>query len=243
MSASIRLVVVAVVVCVGCGSVSGGTGVDAAGGAGTGGSGVAGVGGGAGTGGSAGTGGASQDADTGDVPSIVDAPAGQDAMDADTRKCTVKINEVQTGGPSGALDEFIELYNTCPDRAFNLAGYNLVYRSATGTADNLRVSFTTQMIAAGKPYFVCATSAFPGNSDVQYATGLAIDGALALRSPEGNVVDAVGWGAATNAIVETAPAAAPMPGQSIARVPDGHDSDDNSHDFTIAAVPTPGAAN
>ena len=167
-------------------------------------------------------------------------------MDADTRKCAVKINEVQTGGAggtTGALNEFIELYNTCPDRAFSLAGYNLVYRSATGTTDNPRVSFTTATIAAGKPYLVCANSGFAGNADIRYTDGLATDGSLALRSPDGSIVDAVGWGAATNAIVETAAAPAPPSGQSIARVPDGHDSDDNSHDFVIAAQPTPGAAN
>jgi hypothetical protein len=174
-----------------------------------------------------------------------DAPA-DTGMDADTRKCTVKINEVQTGGAggtSGALNEFIELYNTCADRAFNLAGYNLVYRSATGTTDNARVMFTTQTIAPGKPYFVCANSGFMGSADVRYTDGLATDGALALRSPDGNVVDAVGWGAATNAIVETAPAVAPAPGQSIARVPDGNDTGDNSADFKVATVPSPGAPN
>jgi hypothetical protein len=235
----LRLLVVALGIGVGalagCGSVSGGMGAGAAG-----------SGGNAGRGGVSGTGGgvagaAGQDADTGDVPAV-----GSDAMDADTRKCTVKINEVQTGGAggtSGALNEFIELYNTCPDRAFSLAGHSLVYRSATGTGDFPRVTFTAETIAAGKPYFVCANSGFVGNADIRYTDGLATDGALALRSPDGSIVDAVGWGAATNAIVETAAAPAPLSGQSIARVPDGHDSDDNSHDFVIAAQPTPGAAN
>jgi len=245
----LRLVVVALGIGVGalagCGSVSGGTGADAAGMggvSGTGGVAGTGTGGVSGTGGGiAGAGGVGRDADTGDVPTV-----GSDAMDADTRRCAVKINEVQTGGAggtSGALNEFIELYNTCPDRAFNLTGYSLVYRSATGTTDNARVSFTTATIAVGKPYFVCANSGFAGNADIRYTDGLATDGALALRSPDGNIVDSVGWGAATNAIVETAAAPAAPSGQSIARVPDGRDSDDNSHDFVIAAQPTPGAAN
>ena len=183
------------------------------------------------------------DADAPDVPTGIDAPAGQDAIDADTRRCTVKINEVQTGGAT-ALDEFIELYNTCPDRAFSLAGHSLVYRAATGAADFPRVTFTVETIAAGNPYFVCANSGFAGTADAHYTDGLALDGGgLALRGPDSNVVDAVGWGTATNVFVETAPAPAPAAAQSIARRPDGHDNDDNAHDFDVAATPSPGAAN
>jgi hypothetical protein len=231
---------VAVSVCavsaIGCGSVSGGTGPDAAGVAGAGGgagtSGGAGMGGSAGTGGGGGTGGA-----------VAAAGAGGGGGTGDTRACTVKINELQTGGAT-ALDEFIELYNTCPDRPFNLAGHTLVYRAAAGTAEFVRVAFTAETIAAGRPYFVCANTGFAGPADVQYTDGLALDGGgLALRAPDGSFVDAVGWGTAANALVETAPAPAPAAGQSIARVPDGHDSDDNSRDFMIAAQPTPGAAN
>jgi len=168
---------------------------------------------------------------------------GEDALDADTRNCTVKINEVQTGGVT-ALDEFIELYNTCPDRAFSLAGYKVVYRSATGVGDNPRLTFSAEMIGAGRPYFICANSGFAGSADAHYTDGLALDGGtLALRGPDGNVVDAVGWGTATNALVETAAAPAPAAGQSIARVPDGRDGDDNGQDFMLATVPSPGAAN
>jgi len=179
-----------------------------------------------------------------DVVINTDVPPGQDVgVDADTRACTVKINEVQTGGAT-ALDEFIELYNTCPDRAFNLAGYTLVYRSATGASDFARVTFTTESIAAGRGTFVCANSGFSGNADARYTDGLAADGGgLALRGADGRLIDAVGWGTATNLFVETAPAPAPAASQSITRLPSGHDTDDNAHDFVIAAQPTPGAAN
>jgi hypothetical protein len=235
--ACIRLLMVAVAVCAaatgasGCGAVSGGTERDAGGVAGSGGSvgslgslgGTAGTGGGLGVGGAAGTGGG--------------------GGTSDTRKCTVEINEVQTGGAT-ALDEFIELYNTCPDKPFNLAGHTLVYRAATGAAEFVRIAFTTEMIAAGQPYFVCANSGFAAAADAHYTDGLALDGGgLALRAPDGSLVDAVGWGTAANALVEGAPAPAPAAGQSIARTPDGRDSDDNSRDFMIAAQPTPGAAN
>jgi len=52
------------------------------------------------------------------------------------------------------------------------------------------------------------------------------------------VVDSVGWGNASNDYVEGTPAPAPEAGKSIGRLPDGHDTDDNSNDF-IEATATP----
>jgi hypothetical protein len=205
----------------GAGSTGGGSGSAGA-------TGAAGAGGRAGAGAAGGAAGASSDGGT----------------DADHRTCTVKINEIQTGGAT-ALDEFVELYNTCPDKPFDLTGYALVYRSAAGTTDFVRVSFTGGGFAAGKPYFVCANTGYAGAADARYTDGLAdAGGGLALRDLDGHVVDSVGWGTATNAFVEGAPAPAPQASQSISRTPDGHDTDDNSADFTVkAATTTPGGPN
>ena len=180
----------------------------------------------------------------------VDASAGgmgggkDGSGDADARVCTVKINEVQTGGTT-ALDEFVELYNTCPDKAVDSAGYTLVYRAAAGTTEFVRVAFTGTGFAAGKPFFVCANTGYAGAADAHYTDGLAdLGGSLALRGPDTHIVDAVGWGTATNALVEGAPAPAPPAGQSISRTPDGHDTDDNAADFRLAVAPTtPGGPN
>jgi len=160
------------------------------------------------------------------------------------RACTVKINELQTGGAT-ALDEFVELYNTCPDLALDLTGYTLVYRSSAGTTDFVRVSFTGGGFLAGKPYFVCANSGYAGAADARYADGLADSGGgLALRDAKGAIVDSLGWGDASNAFVEEEAATAPPAGQSIARVPDGHDTGDNAADFVVRApATTPGAPN
>ncbi|HSS39456.1 MAG TPA: lamin tail domain-containing protein, partial [Polyangia bacterium] len=170
---------------------------------------------------------------------------GKDAgADASDRDCRVKINEVQTGG-SSALDEFVELYNTCPDKPLDLSGYTLVYRAAAGTSDVVRVSFTASGFAQGKPYFVCANGGYAGPADVHYTDGLAeAGGGLALRDRHGDIVDSMGWGTATNTFVQGEPAPAPQAGQSIARVPDGHDTGDDSADFKIkSAATTPGAPN
>jgi len=167
--------------------------------------------------------------------------------DLDTRKCTIKINEVQTGGAASALDEFIELYNTCPDRAFSLASHSLVYRSDVGTTNVILIMFgMTQAIPASRPFFLCVNaSGFTGPAaDAYYTSGLRdVGGGIALLGPDGQILDSVGWGTATNAFVEGTPAPAPAAGQSIARRPDGHDTDANAADFAVASAPTPGAAN
>jgi hypothetical protein len=231
---------------------SGGKGGSGGGGGapGTGGSagagGFAGKGGGSGgSGGSAGVGGGMGGATAGAGGGGAGGSAGaHGAADAGTRMCTVKINEIQTGGAT-ALDEFVELYNTCPEQPLDLSGYTLVYRSAAGTTDYIRVSFTGGGFTAGKPYFVCANTGYAGPADAWYTDGLAdAGGGLALRAPDQHIVDSVGWGTATNAFVEGSPAPAPSAGQSIARIPDGHDTDNNSADFHLTASPTsPGEPN
>jgi len=224
----------------GSGGAAGTNGVAGGGGAGGGAAG-GGAGGTAGAGGAAGSHGAGG---AGGAAGQGGAGGEHGSTDAATPICTVKINELQTGG-STALDEFVELYNTCPDQALDLTGYALVYRSAGGTTDSIRVSFTGGGFAAGKPYYVCANTGYAGPADAHYTDGLAeAGGGLAIRDAAGNILDSVGWGTATNTFVEGSPAPAPSAGQSIARMPDGHDTNDNSTDFTIISSPTtPGAAN
>jgi hypothetical protein len=168
--------------------------------------------------------------------------------DVDTGDCTLKINEVQTGGPGGALDEFVEIYNTCPDREFPLAGYKLAYRSDVGVTNVSLIVFGAQSVASGHPFFLCANggATYTGPPADAYFTASSlrdVGGGLAVLGPSGAIVDSVGWGTATNAFVEGMPAAAPAAGQSIARVPDGHDTGVNMTDFLLKTAPTPGAAN
>jgi hypothetical protein len=81
-----------------------------------------------------------------------------------------------------------------------------------------------------------------------FAPSLASSGGgVGVRNAEGNLVDAVGWGTATNAFVEgtvaPAPPTAPAPGKSDGRHPDGHDTNDNGADFTVVETPSPGGGN
>jgi hypothetical protein len=99
-------------------------------------------------------------------------------------------------------------------------------------------------------FYLFGGGAYAGTShpDQSFSAGLAATGGgVALRNGAGDAVDSVGWGTAANAFVEAhaapAPPATAPPGSSIARLPDGHDTNDNAADFAVAAVATPGGPN
>ena len=155
----------------------------------------------------------------------------------------VKVNELQTAGPGGASDEFVELYNPCLT-AVAMKNAVIVYRAATSSTDAFAFwTFTTETIAAGG-HFVVANTNYAGASDAKpFTTGgmAATGGSIALKLGS-VVIDAVGWGTATNAYVETSAVGAPASGQSAARKPDGTDTGHNAVDFVLGAA-SPGAAN
>ena len=157
----------------------------------------------------------------------------------------VVINEVQTGSAASASDELIELYNQCA-MPINLTGSTVVYRSAAGTSDVVVISLTKTIDAGG--YLLIAGPAFAADGgsvpDQTYGAGklAAAGGGVGLRDGAQLLVDSVGYGSATNAFVEGAAAAAPPNGQSIARKPNGTDTNHNEVDF-VAATPTPRATN
>ena len=127
----------------------------------------------------------------------------------------------------------------------DIGGYKLVYRSSAGTSD---VSLATvpagTMLAAGG-FYLFAGSGYTGSvpADQSFSTGLAATaGGVGLRDSNGVLLDSVGYGTATNAFVETAAAAAPAAGSSIASHPDGADTQSNAVDFTVGAI-TPRTSN
>lgn len=163
----------------------------------------------------------------------------------ETGPCGLVINELQTGdGSSGAAD-FVELYNSCASSQ-SLANHKLVYRSSAGTTDVVVWTFDASATIAGRGYVVIGGSAYGGSKEGTLSSGLAVGGGgIGLRDASDALVDSVGYGSATNAFVEGTAAAAPgdsTPAKSIARKPNGKDSDDNSADFVVSD-PTPGAPN
>ena len=168
------------------------------------------------------------------------AGAGGDAV--------IRINEFSVGIEGALGDEFVEIANT-GTAAADLSGWKLVYRSGAGTSDvSLGTLADGTMLAPGA-FFLFGGSGYSGAhpADKSFSAGLAsAAGGVAIKDADGNIVDSVGWGDATNAFVEgttaAAPPIAPAPGKSDARHPNGHDTNVNSADFTIGD-PTPGVSN
>ena len=161
----------------------------------------------------------------------------------------LRINEFMTGITGSAQNEFVEIYNggTAPA---DLGGYRLVYRSSAGSSDiGLGTIASGTLLAPGGFYlFGGRDYAGPPAADQSFTASLAATGGgLALRDENGTIVDSLGYGDATNAFVRGNPAPAPpaagAPGNSAVRLPDGHDSGDNSVDFSVSASPSPRGSN
>jgi hypothetical protein len=161
----------------------------------------------------------------------------------------MSVNELMTGVTGAATDEFVEIVNT-GTAAADLSGWKLVYRSADGTSDVVLATVPdgTSLAAGGFYLFGGAGYVSGPAADQSYSTSIAATGGgVGIRDADGNLVDSVGWGTATNAFVEGTVAAAPgtteAPGTSIGRVPDGDDTNDNAADFVVDDSPTPKGSN
>ena len=161
-----------------------------------------------------------------------------------TRGPVLRINEVMTASAISAASEFVELVNTGSVRA-DLTGFRLVYRSSTGTSEETLAAVPAGATLDPGARYVFGGTTFWGQSNQTYNSGMAsAGGGVGLRNPTGQLVDSVGYGVGTtNIFVEGAPAAAPTAGGSISRLPDGHDSNNNSADFSSLPPVTPGAVN
>ncbi|MCU1277621.1 MAG: LigC protein [bacterium] len=170
---------------------------------------------------------------------------------ATAASCHLVVNEVQTGTTATLTEEFVEVFNPCAS-AIAVDNVKLVYRAANNTnprsgADSATLFTFSGNLGAGA-YLVLGGTGFTGAKDGALASGIAASGALGLRDAGGLLVDSVAFGSvAGNTFAETAAAPLPptlaSPGGSIERLANGVDTDDNSHDFQIAAKATPGAAN
>jgi hypothetical protein len=161
----------------------------------------------------------------------------------------VRVNELATGTSASATDEFVELVNAGAIPA-DLSGYKLVYRSGAGTSDVSLATIPDGTTLAPGAFYLFGGSGYAGakTPNQSFSAGIAsAAGGVGLRSAAGTLVDSVGYGTATNTLVETRPAPAlpttTAPGSSDIRLPDGTDTNDNGADFRVTATPTPGAPN
>lgn len=157
--------------------------------------------------------------------------------------CHVVVNEVMTASTTSDNDEFVEIFNPCSS-SVQVPGWRLFYRSAAGTTDVTLYAFTAGSIDPGEYWIIAGTEWSGASAKGTFASGSlsATGGGVALTNGT-DVVDMVGWGTATNDYVEGSPPAGPGPDSSLARSPNGKDSDDNFVDFKMLDSPSPGGAN
>jgi hypothetical protein len=161
----------------------------------------------------------------------------------------IKVNEFMTGSSGAASNEFVELVNAGSSAA-DVGGFKVAYRSSTGTSDITLATIPAGTSIPAGGFYLLGGSGYLGThtADQSFSTSLSsTGGGLAVRDTTGVILDSVGYGDSTNAFVESHPTSAPptttAPGSSSGRMPDGHDTNDNSADFSISSTPSPGASN
>jgi hypothetical protein len=155
------------------------------------------------------------------------------------------LAEVMTGGAS-ASDEYVEIANAGSSDA-DLGGCELIYVTASGATVTRKTGFVAPLLLAPGQHLLVANSAgiYGPLADATYAGGLAADGgAVVLRRADGSVIDAVGWGTATNSYVEGSAAPTPPATASIERLPGGsggnsQDTNENRADWFVQPNPIP----
>jgi hypothetical protein len=189
-----------------------------------------------------------------DLAHAADLASAPDLSQPSGSSCVPRINEVMTGEPSAATDEFVELYNPC-STAIDLSSWKLVYRAGTnvnpvsGSDSSTLFAFGAGAQIGELKFLVYAGAGFSGSKDGALASSLKDgDGSVGLRDATGALRDSVAYGSVTagNAFVRGSAAPAPAVvagGGSIGRVPDGADTGNNSVDFHALSAISPGSAN
>ena len=162
---------------------------------------------------------------------------------------SINVNEFSTGVSGAATNEFVELVNA-GSSTFDMSGYKVVYRSASGTSDTTLATVPAGALLAPGAFYLLGGSGYAGAVAPDQSFGVAIaatGGSIGIRDADGTLLDAVAYGTAANGLGEGSPApAAPAtadPGSSAIRLPDGHDTQDNAADFSVTGTPTPKAPN
>lgn len=160
----------------------------------------------------------------------------------------ILITEVKISEKTGDKDIFVELYNL-NNYEIDLTNWYLQRKTGEGVEFS---SFASKTLFSGKKiaansYFLLVRqgSNFENLADLIFEETLTENNVLALKNPDREVVDKVGWGQAQD--FETAPAENPSLDSSLGRkwleeTNEYQDTDNNQQDFEIQ-VPSPKAKN
>jgi len=182
---------------------------------------------------------------------FVSDPVPVDLVVADTSGLV--INEIDYDQPGTDMDEFIELYNAGAS-TIPLAGLTLeLWNGATSSLyDTIDLSVAGANLAPGQFLVIGSspvTSGLPGG--VLSITFGAASNNIQNGGPDGlllldgaTVLDGVSYEGGMAGIGEGSSGAGTDNGtESLARIPDGADTQDNGDDFVVTPTPTPGSAN
>ncbi len=156
--------------------------------------------------------------------------------------CHLVINEIKAGTLLKPGDNFVEIYNPCT-YAVDVTQVSLVYRTATGTTDILLAQLSDSISPNAYRLFAGPQYSSGGTVDGSFTTTLAgvLGGGVGLRmAGTGTLLDSVAWGASTN---EGVLLGAITLGSTLARIPNGRDTNSNLADFALLSTSTPRAAN
>lgn len=159
---------------------------------------------------------------------------------------TVVISEFRTRGPSGASDEFVELYNLT-GAPINIGGWKINGSSNSGVIST-RVTISNNTMIPAYGHFLATNSVgYSGmvQGDQSYGTGIADDGGVGLLDANSNIVDQVGMSTGS-AYLEGTPLASfgTNVDRSHERKPGAssgswQDTDNNANDFQETAPSLP----
>ncbi|MBK8165911.1 MAG: lamin tail domain-containing protein [bacterium] len=166
-------------------------------------------------------------------------------LNASTVAAQVIINEFLPD-PDGADAgrEFVELLNTASEPA-DLSGLKLEFANgAEGPQWQVRWTGSLGPQLAPGARFLIVDRGWAGAARADAEVSLALqNGPDAIRLVgDGVVLDLVGYGALSDTLLMEGRPVIVAVGRSLARRPDGRDTDDNRADF-VAAAPSPGAPN
>ena len=161
---------------------------------------------------------------------------------------TLVINEIDYDQPSTDTAEFLELRNNAA-APVDLDPYTVELVNGASNLGYLSVDLPAVDLAPGAHFVICGDSTAVTDCDLDIGANTdriqngAPDAAAIVNG--GTVVDAVSYEGQVPGFSEGAagaPTDTAAPGESIARVPDGCDTDQNGTDFALVAS-TPGASN
>jgi hypothetical protein len=170
-----------------------------------------------------------------------------DAQPSPPSPCHPVINEVLAGlSAITPTVEFVELFNPCAT-AFTLDGWLLHYRRNFPTRSSAVLSILQGVLQPGG-YQVYASPGYHGPSNGALLTAMGVDGPGGIDLMDhGDAVDRVSWWPSTSityagVLLDPSAAPAPVPWESLSRMPNGMDTNVNTKDFK-GTSPTPMAAN